>query len=639
MSESDPSNVATGTPVDTIAPVIDHTPTTEAPPGLSLTLHADVTDNVAVHKVTLYYRAIGATSYLSKTMVNTSGDRYSATIEGAQINSPGMEYYIEAGDGVSTARDGRAAYPYQVLVQDTPVITTVSPNHGPASGGTAVVLSGSNFKAGATVTLGGAVAEDATVVSSSQITCTTPAHYPAVVDVTVTNPDDQSDTLLQSFTYESEIVTLSMPDTGGGQHDVLQVPIHAADVEGLGAASLTVTFDSSVLSAQDASAGSLTPGWSVEANTSTTGEIRITMAGGGSTTSGSGVLAYVEFEVLGASGDTSALGLTDISLNDGAIQVASTDGSFAVSLVYDVAGTVRFWKDNTGVSNTQLTLAGDRLYAGTTDTNGQYVVRGAEADDYTLTPEKSDGANGISAYDASLALQHDAGLITLSGHAVTAADVNQKNGVTSMDAFYILEHAAGLSTLPFQGAGQMWAFSPTERTYTDLSSDVSGQDFTAVLIGDPSGNWAPTGAMRARQASGNAIVQVRDASPDPTGAVTTTVWLDPQGAAVHGIDLTLTYDVEAITPDAVTLGTLGATWTSAANLNDPGSMHLSIAGAEALTEAVPLLTLRATLREGVSETTIALSRGDLDEGTIAATLVDGSIFSHRTIYLPLILNR
>jgi hypothetical protein len=53
MSESDPSNVATATPIDTIPPVISHTPVTEAPPGLPLTLYADVTDNVGVQGVTL----------------------------------------------------------------------------------------------------------------------------------------------------------------------------------------------------------------------------------------------------------------------------------------------------------------------------------------------------------------------------------------------------------------------------------------------------------------------------------------------------------------------------------------------------------------------------------------------------------
>ena len=44
---------------------------------------------------------------------------------------------------------------------------------------------------------------------------------------------------------------------------------------------------------------------------------------------------------------------------------------------------------------------------------------------YTLTPIKSDQINGLSAYDASLALQHDAGLMTLTGNAFTAADANK----------------------------------------------------------------------------------------------------------------------------------------------------------------------------------------------------------------------
>ena len=55
MTESDFSNVATGTPLDTIPPVLSHTPVTSATPGLPLTLFADVTDNVAVqscHPVT-----------------------------------------------------------------------------------------------------------------------------------------------------------------------------------------------------------------------------------------------------------------------------------------------------------------------------------------------------------------------------------------------------------------------------------------------------------------------------------------------------------------------------------------------------------------------------------------------------------
>ncbi len=150
MMESDFSNVATATPIDTIPPTINHTPVAQAPPGLALTLFADVTDNVAVQGVTLYFRTLGGSSYTSRAMAHTTGNRYSATIEGSKIASPGLEYYIVASDGVGIASSGRADFPHQVLVVDQPVITAVSPSRGPANGGTQVTLTGSNFKAGAT---------------------------------------------------------------------------------------------------------------------------------------------------------------------------------------------------------------------------------------------------------------------------------------------------------------------------------------------------------------------------------------------------------------------------------------------------------------------------------------------------------
>jgi len=109
-----------------------------------------------------------------------------------------------------------------------------------------------------------------------------------------------------------------------------------------------------------------------------------------------------------------------------------------VSLVYRVSGAVRFWNGGAGVPGVLLSLERDRG-----DT-----VTGA-AGNYTLTPGKSGGVNSISAYDASLALQHDAGLITPSGQRATAADVNKSGVITSMDAFYILQKAADLIALPF----------------------------------------------------------------------------------------------------------------------------------------------------------------------------------------------
>jgi hypothetical protein len=75
LDESAFSNLASGTPLDTIPPVISHAPVTSAPPGLSLTLFADVTDNVGVQGVMLYSRSVGSANYQIRTMTRTSNNR------------------------------------------------------------------------------------------------------------------------------------------------------------------------------------------------------------------------------------------------------------------------------------------------------------------------------------------------------------------------------------------------------------------------------------------------------------------------------------------------------------------------------------------------------------------------------------
>ena len=55
-------------------------------------------------------------------------------------------------------------------------VTSVAPNSGPATGGTSVAITGTNFQTGATVRFGGTLATAVTVVSSTQIAATAPAH-------------------------------------------------------------------------------------------------------------------------------------------------------------------------------------------------------------------------------------------------------------------------------------------------------------------------------------------------------------------------------------------------------------------------------------------------------------------------------
>ncbi len=82
-----------------------------------------------------------------------------------------------------------------------PTVTGVSPNSGSTGGGTAVTITGANFASGATVTFGSAAATNVVVVSSTQITATTPAGSAGPVTVTVTNPGTQSGALTNGFTY------------------------------------------------------------------------------------------------------------------------------------------------------------------------------------------------------------------------------------------------------------------------------------------------------------------------------------------------------------------------------------------------------------------------------------------------------
>ena len=97
-------------------------------------------------------------------------------------------------------------------------VTSVSPNTGPAAGGTTVTITGTNFLPGATVTFGGTAATGVTFVSQTQLTAVTPAHAAGAVNVVVTNSPTDTATLTGGFTYVSpiSISTTSLPNATVG---------------------------------------------------------------------------------------------------------------------------------------------------------------------------------------------------------------------------------------------------------------------------------------------------------------------------------------------------------------------------------------------------------------------------------------
>jgi hypothetical protein len=89
-----------------------------------------------------------------------------------------------------------------------PTVSGFSPATGTPSGNTTFMLTGTNFQAGLTVRVGGAVAT-VTNVTGTSITGRTPAHAMGTVDVLVTNPDTKNATLSGGYFYDFADVPVS----------------------------------------------------------------------------------------------------------------------------------------------------------------------------------------------------------------------------------------------------------------------------------------------------------------------------------------------------------------------------------------------------------------------------------------------
>ena len=116
MTETPPSGKIVIMSKDTMAPNVYHTPVRTAYTGSNLIISATVTDNLGVRGVKLYYRAAGASSWY-QTQMNPVNDKYYGTIPADRLSAGGMEYYIEAYDGVSYTFNGTSDAPYSVMVR------------------------------------------------------------------------------------------------------------------------------------------------------------------------------------------------------------------------------------------------------------------------------------------------------------------------------------------------------------------------------------------------------------------------------------------------------------------------------------------------------------------------------------------
>ncbi|WP_153913460.1 S8 family serine peptidase [Shewanella sp. TC10] len=598
--ESDGSNIASATPVDTIAPVISHIPLNEAGFGANVFVQADVTDNIAVSSVSLNYRTMGNSAYVTVPMSNQQGSQYRATIPGSAMQAPGVEYFIEATDGTSSSFSGRTATPHKIFVTDAPVVTALQPNTGAADGGTLLTLSGRNFKEGVSIAVGNTVCMSPNRISDSELQCTTASHYPAQVDVTVTNNDGKSSRLAGAFTYTSSDVSVGIEDIQAGTGQTLDVPISVNNVNGLKAMSLIINYDATKLRLEQVRKGALVGSWTMEQYQPVNGSVNIAAASSGSTASGSGSLLWLEFSVIADVESTTEISLSDVSLNDNAISATAYSGNVNIAKGYAVSGSINHWAANEPMPDVEV-LLDNGVSQSLSNTNGSYSLFGVNTGSHTLraTHVAEPTSQKITSFDAALMLKHITGSSLLDGRALDAADLNGDGKVTAMEVNTVLEYAAGLTPLPLTGSAAIWQFTPQERSLANVNSDLTGQDFTAYLVGDPSGN-----AMSASQINavdGSVRWFNRRVVDD---AIVVDLYVNQPNTSA--IDLTLSFSTSDVSLLSVEQSSLTSQWNMIQNDQTPGELKIAMASGVVLGQSGSVLTVYFDVKsDNITELTLS----------------------------------
>lgn len=626
LTESEFSNIASAAPIDTIMPVISHVPVKQANVGQSIQIFADVTDNLKVDTVTMYYRLSTQSEYASREMVKSTNNRYSTTLESSLVKPQWIDYYIEATDGISKAQNGNPNLPHRIVVSDKPSITSVTPNSGPESGGTKVIINGANFKDGASVLFGQAVASNVIVESANKITAEAPAHYPAKVDITVNNPDGTKGSLLGGFTYISEGVQLSIPNVSANRGELVEVPVLISNVSGIRSADFKVQYDSKLLEIQDVKIGDITNGFSIASNKNNLGEVIVSMASSTSV-KGSGTLAKLIFKVLESELTTSTLTLDGLSFNSGSIKVVPVNGLFNISKTYNVGGKVRYYSNYKSVNNVQVDLSGKNQFTSVSDLNGMFKLTGVESGSYKMKPDKTDEINGISAYDASLILQASVGLNMLSDYQKIAADVDGNGQINSLDAAYVLEKSVDLLTLPFPGVGKVWAFAPNEKNIDLTTTDLYYQDFTAILIGDVNGDWGSESNFNM-----SSLYKVGEATAQTDGMLVAPVEFNVGDAELYSAKLQVKYDSNIVKPISIDKTDATQNYNIVYNTVADGIIEIAIAGATPLKGEGNLLNIAfEPISKKVKTAIVQLEKGNFNDKNIIVKALKANKDSHQSV--------
>lgn len=423
----------------------------------------------------------------------------------------------------------------------------------------------------------------------------------------------------------------------------VNVPINVDDTTGNGLLStdFALSYNTSVLSAPAVTLGAVTAGRTLTVNTSTPGVIIVSIFGS-STFTGAGTLANVSFTVNGAPGTSSPVSFSSFKFNEGT-PCSSTSNGLVTVLSGTITGTVTYGNvigapaGPRFVPSVTLNAVGSVNTSASTGpavSTGVYTLSGMGAGAYTVTPSKVGGVfplgTTITSSDSAAIAQHVVNLITLNSTQLAVADVSGTGGVTSFDAALI---ARWVVSLPSSGSTGNWIFNPVNRSYANVNTNQSAQDYTALLMGDVTGNWnqalpSPRPAPVDDESAVQVVASSVSAASGTVVSVPVTVG-DMTGRGVTAYQFQMRYDPAVLEPVAQPVdldGTLSQGYLATVNPDEPGLLTVSLFGANPLAGDGNLLNMKFNVIGAVqSSSTLTWDNFLFNEGEVSYRTGDGRV--------------
>jgi hypothetical protein len=459
----------------------------------------------------------------------------------------------------------------------------------------------------------------------------------------------------QTFTLNQQspcanTVNLGISNVSAPVGGLVVIPITASNTTGLNISALDfdIRFDAAVLSPATpvvSGDGTMTDGWTFTPNV-TGGKLLLSGITTGSLT-GSGTLLNLRFNVIATSATSTSLTWAKSQLNEGTPCSSASNGTLTITAAGSIAGTVRYFfgQNPVAVPGVNLAATGSSNVSGTSASNGTYSLQNLGSGAYTLTPSKTGGATTthISSLDASTVAQYSVGLISLTPNQLIAADVTGDGTISATDASRIAQWSVGL-TLPLGDLTGSWKFVPANRTYTAVTEALTGQDFTAVLMGDVTGNWtAPLSLSQDVVGSIDsaslvtAILGFNQNSSEKVSPGIRSRWTDSSfekrfvgeiieipisvddAVGILAYDAVVTYDPEVMEPvlerPVERLGTLSSNFNVTVNVGEIGKLRLAGYGVTPVTGDGNLLVLRFRVK-GKGDSVVELETLNVNETNV-----------------------